>query len=82
MSAKKITPEQRERRKKIREMLKGTGIETIDDLQDFYKEPTSTCAGSHDAVGCFYYNIWVTIPRRETKRSGAQRSRFCFCIEL
>jgi putative transposase len=38
MSAKKITPEQRERRKKIREMLKGTGIETMDDLQDFYKE--------------------------------------------
>lgn len=38
MSAKKITPEQREGRKKIREMLKGTGIETMDDLQDFYKE--------------------------------------------
>jgi len=38
MSTKKITPEQRERRKKISEMLKGTGIETMDDLQDFYKE--------------------------------------------
>lgn len=35
---RKITPEQRERRKKIGEMLKGTGIETMDDLQDFYKE--------------------------------------------
>jgi len=38
MATKKITPEQRERRKKISEMLKGTGIETMDDLQDFYKE--------------------------------------------
>lgn len=36
MSAKKISPEQRERRKKIAEMLKGAGIETMDGLPPNY----------------------------------------------
>lgn len=38
MSAKKITPEQRELRNKIGELLDGAGIKSFEDIQDFYKE--------------------------------------------
>lgn len=77
MSAKKITPEQSERRKKIREMLNDTGIETMDDLflqrdhwrllqMDLWRSSTTSCGTTNTITG----------PRKRTT------TRFAVCKAL
>ena len=42
MAGRKISPERREKRKKLLEMLQGAGINDVEGVQDLFKEMVST----------------------------------------